>query len=136
MMIHKEGSLTGVSEYGTDAAGETITVKLAIEPEEQSLTLIIPYHRIWKLMDAIRNAASMAVQYQRKVPYHEIVVSSPYIVDSVEVGHCAKGERVAIQFQTSEGIPLSVAMNREVAETAISLLESEMTRLSSGSKLS
>jgi hypothetical protein len=131
-MANKEVVLTGITEYGADAAGETITIKLLIEPEEQSLTLIIPYHRIWKLMDGIRNAASLAVQCQQKLPHSEKFVVAPYVADSVAVGHYAKG--IGIQFQTSEGIPLSVAMNRGVAEATMSLLESELTRSPDGSK--
>jgi hypothetical protein len=133
-MANKEEILIGITEYGADAAGENITIKLLIEPEEQSLTLIIPYHRIWKLMDGIRNAASLAVQRQQNLPHSERFVLVPYVADSVAVGHYANSEGIALQFQTSEGIPLSVAMNREAAETTILLLESELTRLPDGSK--
>jgi hypothetical protein len=133
-MANKEALLIGVAEYEADAAGETITIKLVIEPDEQSLTLIIPYHRIWKLMDGIRNAASLAVQCQQKLPHSERFVLVPYVADSVAVGHYANSEGIAIQFQTNEGIPLSVAMNQEVAETTISLLESEVARSPGGSK--
>ena len=133
-MANKEALLTGITEFGADEAGENITIKLLIEPEEQSLTLIIPYHRIWKLMDGIRNAASLAVQCQQKLPHSEKFVLVPYVADSVAVGRYANSEGIGIQFQTSEGIPLSVAMNRGVAETTISLLKSELARPPDGSK--
>lgn len=127
-MANKEELLIGIDEYGADESGENITIKLMIESEEQSITLVIPYHRIWKLMDGIKNAASMAVQYQQKSPHQKIILLDLYVADSVAVGRDANSERIAIQFQTSEGIPVSVAMNREVAKTTISLLESELAK--------
>ena len=79
-MADKEALLCSVAEYGTDAAGENITIKLETEPREQSLSLTIPYHRIGAFMHAVRSAASLAAQCQQQVPFSQIA-------DTDEVGH-------------------------------------------------
>jgi len=134
MSEHKEALLSSVTEYGPDAAGENITIKLETEPQEQSLSLTIPYHRIWSLMHAIRSAASLAVQRQQQVPDSQVVVVAPYIAASVQVGHHPTTGRIALHLQTSEGIPLHIAMDRELVETTISLLQSELATSPDASK--
>jgi hypothetical protein len=127
-MFDKEALFSGVTEYETDAAGENIKIKLEMEPNDQSLFLTIPYHRIWSLMLAIRTAASLAVQRQQEVPQSQITAAAPFLADSVNVGTFPKTGRIALHLQTSEGIPLQIAMSRKMAESTISLLQSELDR--------
>jgi hypothetical protein len=123
-----------VTQYGTDAAEENITIKLETEPKEQSLSLTVPYHRIWTFTDAIRSAASLAAQCQQQVPFSQIVAVAPYLAASVQVGHHPTTGQIALHLQTSEGIPLQIAMDRELAETTISLLQLALDESPDGSK--
>lgn len=114
--------------------GENITIKLETEPTEQSLSLTIPYHRIWTFMHAIRSAASLAAQRQQQVPDSQMAAVAPYIAASVQVGHHPTTGRIALHLQTSEGLPLHIAMDRELVETTISLLQSELATSPDASK--
>lgn len=133
-MADKEALLCSVAEYGTDAAGENITIKLETEPREQSLSLTIPYHRIGAFMHAVRSAASLAAQCQQQVPFSQIVAVAPYIAASVQVGHHPTTGRIALHLQTSEGILLHIAMDRELVESTILLLQSELAKSPDASK--
>jgi len=133
-MADKKALLSGVTEYGTDAAGENITIKLEMVPEDQSLSLTIPFHRIWSFMLAIRNAASLAHQRQQQAPGSQIAASAPFVATSLQVGHYPKMGRIALHLQTNEGLPLQIAMDRELAETTILHLQSELAILPDASK--
>ncbi len=125
--------LVRAEEHEIDAAGENITIKLVTEPAERSLLLEIPYHRISRLMCVLRDAASLAAQAQQHIPYTGMAIFDPYVVHFVQGGSYPKTGRIALHFQTSEGFPLAVAMDREVAEMTISLLRDELTRPPGGS---
>jgi hypothetical protein len=125
-MAGRETIFAEVGTYGTDAVGENITIELRLEPEDRSMLLTIPYNRIWLLVDAIRSAATLAVQAQQRVPAHQMAAVSPYVAQSVHVGHYPATGRIALHFQATEGIPLAVAMSRPVAETTIALFQSEL----------
>jgi hypothetical protein len=125
-MADKKALLGGVTKYETDAAGENITIKLEMAPGDQSLSLTIPYHRIWSFMLAIRDAAFLASQRQQQVPSSQMAVSAPFVATSLQVGHYPSTGRIALHLQTNEGLPLQIAMDRELAETTILHLQSAL----------
>ncbi|MGO9238257.1 MAG: hypothetical protein ACLP4V_30750 [Methylocella sp.] len=83
---------------------------------------------------SVDSIASLAAQRQQQVPDSQMAVVAPYIAASVQVGHHPTTGRIALHLQTSEGIPLHIAMDRELVETTISLLQSELATSPDASK--
>lgn len=84
-----------------------------------------------KLLGNLRTYGQMAEKTLLGAPASEVAVASPYIVAEVQNSAISTDRSlVAVQFGTTEGIPLTIAMSPEHAEKTIAMIQRELGNLS------
>jgi hypothetical protein len=64
----------------------------------------------------------IAEQRQRAIPNQDLKVVSPWMAVEINSGTSGDGKIVALIFQTTEGVPIEVAMSPEIARETFALL--------------
>jgi hypothetical protein len=114
-------------ESGTVKNGSAIQIDVAFS-DGSSLSIECPYEKIPRLVQSVMAAASAAEKQQRAMPGERIEVNSPYIATESMTGRSPDGNLFAIRFQTTEGVPLEVAMPRDIAQQTVDRLAAELAK--------
>jgi hypothetical protein len=93
----------------------------------QSERYACPISTVPLLMGNLIQYASMAEAVRVKAPARAIVEAAPYrVTEVVSSGNSPDGKIVAVNYNTTHGFPLSIAMTPDQARTTIEFLQREI----------
>jgi hypothetical protein len=120
-----------VDRWASSDAGDMIQLEAATE-DGSKVVLRTSYDLAARLAQAIIQAAGIAEKKQKQMPGQGIELVTPYMVTDVQAGSSVDRKVVALNFQTTEGVPIQVAMPPNVARDTIARLSDELSRLELG----
>jgi hypothetical protein len=86
-----------------------------------------PISTVQLLLGNLTQYASMAEAVRAKAPERALVEAAPYrAVDVVRSGHSPDGTMIAVEYNTTHGFPLSIAMTPDQAKQTIEFLQREI----------
>jgi hypothetical protein len=120
-----------VDRWASSDAGDMIQLEAATE-DGSKVVLRTSYDLAARLAQAIIQAAGIAEKKQKQMPGQGIELVTPYMATDVQAGSSVDRKVVALNFQTTEGVPIQVAMPPNVARDTIARLSDELSRLELG----
>jgi hypothetical protein len=84
-----------------------------------------------KIIGALRLFGELTEKARRLQPGEPLEIVLPYRATKVRTGYDLHTKQIVAQFQTTEGIPVMIAMPPTLAEEKIRLLQGELDRMKS-----
>jgi hypothetical protein len=120
-----------VARWAASDRGDVIQLE-TIDENQKPVILRMEFQDVSRFAQAVVSAAMIAEQRQRTIPNQDLKVVSPWMAVEIQSGTSGDGKIVALIFQTTEGVPIEVAMSPEIARETIGLLSTELLRIETG----
>ena len=122
-----------VTCWSSSDLGDEIQLETTIE-DGSLVVLRSEYRDVPRLMLAIREGAAIAEQKQNLIPDSEIRMFSPWEATAVDTGLSPQGDLVGLHYQTTEGVPIELALSKELARETVERLSAELDNLDRGQR--
>jgi len=120
-----------VAQWAASDRGDVIQLE-TIDENQKPVILRMEFQDVSRFAQAVVRAAMIAEQRQGAIPKQDLKVVSPWMAVEIDSGTSGDGKIVALIFQTTEGVPIEVAMSPEIARKTIGLLSTELLRIETG----
>jgi hypothetical protein len=118
--------ITDIPWGGVANQGQHVLFDLRFD-DGQSERYACPISTVPLLMGNLMQYANMAETVRVKAPSRSIVEAAPYrVTEVVSSGHSPDGAIVAVNYNTTHGFPLSIAMTPDQARQTIEFLQREL----------
>jgi hypothetical protein len=117
-----------VNRWSSSDAGDMIQIETKVEGGS-IVVLRTAYSYAARLAQSIIQAAAIAEKKQKQMPGQGIELVTPYMASDVRTGHTLDNQFVALNFQTTEGVPIQVAMQPSLARETIERLTNELSQV-------